>query len=216
MSVSFRAFVWVVLNLGNSRTRGAFLCHEKAEANDYSNDITTMGLLSDILGIQPVTEPQIPEMVSVLPETAVSLINSGQLPTLNVPTLMLNADEKCHYVDKACLVVSKTVVTHYDGTRGGMSINVMKGVTLRGGKSRTTPVREKVTDITPGYLYITSRRIVFASQDNAFEKNVSALTSTTPYSNAIGLQFGNLVYNLLLPTPIQAFAAIKLICGQNA
>ena len=174
-----------------------------------------MGILTDILGLGEAQRPQIPEMISVLPETAVSLINSGQLPTLNVPTLMLNTDEKCHYVDKACLLVSKTVVTHYDGTRGGMSVDIMKGLTLHGGKSTTIPVRENVTDIAPGYLYITNKRIVFASKDNAFEKTVGSLTSMTPYSNAIGLQFGNMVHNLLLPTPIQAFAAIKLICLQN-
>jgi len=170
-----------------------------------------MGLLSDIFGISTTAEPQIPEMVSVLPQNAVALIEGGILPTLNVPTLMLRADEQCHYVDKACLLVSKTIVTHYDGTRGGVSIRIMKGVTLRGGKSRTTPVREKVTNIAPGYLYLTSSRIVFTAQENAFEKSIGGLTSITPYSNAIGLQFGKEVYNLLLPTPIQAFATVKMI-----
>ena len=175
-----------------------------------------MGIISQILGLGPEAQSQVPDMTSVLPAQAVSLIDSGSLPTLNVTALILNAGEHCHYVDKACLVVSKTMVTHYDGTRGGMSVNIMKGVTLRGGKSRTTPVREKVDEITPGYLYITSSRIVFTSQENAFEKRIESLTSVLPYSNAIGLQFSNNVYNLLLPTPIQAFAAIKLVRGHNA
>ena len=172
-----------------------------------------MGILSHILGLDEDQQKQVPELTSILPDQAISLINSGTLPTLNVPTLMLNVNETCHYVEKACLVVNKTMITHYDGTRGGVSVSIMKGVSLRGGKTRTTPVREKVTDLTPGYFYVTSARIIFSSQENAFEKGISALTSISPYSNAIGLQFGNVVYNLLLPSPVQAFTVIKLIKG---
>lgn len=172
-----------------------------------------MGILSHILGTDEGQIKQLPELSSILPDAAISLIDSGKLPTLNVPTLMLNANETCHYVEKACLVVSKTLITHYDGTRGGASINIMKGVSIRGGKTRTTPVREKVTELSPGYLYVTSSRIVFSSQENAFEKSISALTSISPYSNAIGLQFGSVMYNVLLPTPVQAFTTLKLIKG---
>ncbi len=171
-----------------------------------------MSIFSELFGNSEVQNP-LPEITSILPESAVLLINSGRLPTLNVPTLMLNTNEVCHYVEKACLLVTKKMITHYDGTRGGTSISIMKGVTLRNGTSRLTPVRENVTDITPGYLYITSTRIIFSSQENAFEKAIRSLTSITPYSNAIGLQFSNMIYNLLLPTSIQAFATIKLING---
>lgn len=173
-----------------------------------------MSFISDILGIENKQDMQIPQMTSILPQSVVSLIDKGTLPVLNIDTLMLLPKESCHYVDKACLLITKSMITHYDGNRGGISFNVMKGVTLRGGKSRITPVRENISTITPGYLHITSSRIVFTASENAFEKQIQSLTSATPYSNALSLQFKNTVFNIFLPSPLQAFNVLLLLRQQ--
>ena len=58
------------------------------------------------------------------------------------------------------------------------------------GSSESVPVTETKVDYIPGYLYITNKRIIFTSQKGGLEKSIGSLSAFHPYSNAIGLQFG--------------------------
>ena len=48
-------------------------------------------------------------------------------------------------------------------------------------------------------LIFTNKRIIFTSQKGGLEKSIGSLSAFHPYSNAIGLQFGQKVINFILP-----------------
>jgi hypothetical protein len=169
-----------------------------------------MGIISDLFGLNRNQAPIPPVMVSVLPSAAITTIRSGMLPQLNTQSLLLEKGELCRFVDKACLVTENTI-TRYEGNRDGFSVRVIKGLTYHTGRTRINPIREKIPVYTPGYLYITDKRIVFVAKENGFEKKVSGVTAVTPYSDAIGIQFGSKTYNLLLPVPDVAVSTLHMV-----
>lgn len=166
-----------------------------------------MGVLSELFGLDSAQAPAPPPMSSVLPDAAVSIIQSGSLPSLNTSSLIADDDEVCHFVDKACLV-TETTKTRYEGTHGGFNIRIAKGLTYRTGRHRSNPVKEKVPEYTPGYLYITNKRVVFVARERSFEKKLKSVTAATTYSDAIGIQFGSKTFNLLTPLPEIAAAVL--------
>lgn len=48
-------------------------------------------------------------------------------------------------------------------------------------------------------IYVTSKRIIFVADKNAFDKKCSSLTACVPYSNAVKLQFGTKTFTLMVP-----------------
>ena len=73
------------------------------------------------------------------------------------------------------------------------------------------PVTETKVDYIPGYLYITNRRIIFTSQKGGLEKTIGSLSAFHPYSNAIGLQFGQKVINFILPRADLAVQTLQIM-----
>ena len=170
-----------------------------------------MGILNDLFGGGYVQQiPQPPMMLSVLPSAATSALYSGTLPNLNVNTLILSSGETCHFVDKSCLMTQKTV-RHYQRKNRGMSFRVMKGVTYHTGGGESHPIEQQVPVYTPGYLYITNKRVIFVAREKSFEKKLTSLTAITPYSDAIGLQFASKTFNLLLPIAYMAQRTLELL-----
>jgi len=170
-----------------------------------------MGILDNLFGgtyIQQIPQP--PMMLSVLPPAAMSAIQRGQLPKLNVSTLILSPGEVSHFVDKSCLVTEKTL-RHYQRRNSGMSFRIMKGVTYHTGGGQSHPMEQQVPVYTPGYLYITNKRVVFVAREKSFEKKLTSLTAVTPYSDAVGLQFGSKTFNLLLPAAYLAQRTLELV-----
>lgn len=172
-----------------------------------------MGILNSLFGGSYAQQiPQPPIMLSVLPGAALSAIQGGTLPTLNVNTLILSSGEACHFVDKSCLVTQKPV-RHYQRKNSGMSFRVMKGVTYHTGSGESHPIEQQIPVYTPGYLYITNKRIVFVAREKSFEKKLTNLTAITPYSDAVGLQFASKTYNLLLPNAYMAQCVLKILAS---
>ena len=170
-----------------------------------------MGILDNLFGGTYVQQiPQPPMMLSVLPGAAMNAIQGGTLPTLNVNTLILTSGEVCHFVDKSCLVTQK-IVRHYQRRNNGMSFRVMKGVTYHTGGGESHPIERQVPVYTPGYLYITNKRVVFVAREKSFEKKLTSLTAVTPYSDAVGLQFASKTFNLLLPNAYMAQRTLELL-----
>lgn len=170
-----------------------------------------MGLLSTLFGGGYVTRcPMPPPMSSVLPAAAISALNDGTLPTLNISTLILTSGEVCHFVDKSCLVTQKTI-RHTRRRSSGTSFRIAKGITYHTGGGLSSPVEQDIPVYTPGYLYITNKRIVFAAKEKAFDKKLSTLSALTPYSDAAGLQFGSKTYNLLIPSAYSAQRTLELL-----
>lgn len=169
-----------------------------------------MGLLEQLFGSYSPQIPQPPVMLSVFPSAALSELQSGSLPTLNVNTLILKPGEICHYVDKACLFTKK-VERHYRRVNRSSSFRVMKGWYYHTGSGESHPEEYEIPVYTPGYLYITNKRVVFVSKEKSFEKSVPKLTSVTGYSDAIVLQFGDKTYTLLIPSSQAAQQILGLL-----
>lgn len=110
--------------------------------------------------------------------------------------LVLSRGEICHYCRPATLVKTKNVVVGYSGRRVGTSVRVAKGMSIRLGGGVTEPIRENVVERTDGYLSITNQRIVFSSISGAFDNKIASLSSLTPYTDGIALQFGDKHYVL--------------------
>lgn len=158
-----------------------------------------MGFLLDLFG-KSNNAPQAPSLVSIIPPNVAAAIRAGKLPTFKTRTVLLGENEICRFIDRAALVTQK-VTKRYRHQANGTSFKVMKGITLRTGGGTSTPIEEKVTEYTQGFIYVTDLRIIFVAQEKGFEKKIKNLTAVVPYSNGVGLQYGNQTYNLLTPQP---------------
>lgn len=151
-----------------------------------------MGLLSNLFGSSNQADENIP---AIMLAGAIDQIRRGILPTMNTNQLMLTNGEVCHFSERAIRVTEKKS-KHYERGSKGVSIRIAKGVTYRTGKHKGVPVEDISYVKTKGLLYITSKRIVFVSDGQAFEKKFNTLTACVPYLNAIKLQFGNTTITL--------------------
>lgn len=151
-----------------------------------------IGLLSNLFGSSNQADENIP---AIMLAGAIDQIRRGILPTMNTNQLMLTNGEVCHFSERAIRVTEKKS-KHYERGSKGVSIRIAKGVTYRTGKHKGVPVEDISYVKTKGLLYITSKRIVFVSDGQAFEKKFNTLTACVPYLNAIKLQFGNTTITL--------------------
>ena len=88
-------------------------------------------------------------------------------------------------------------------------------MTYRTGRHKGVPVEDITYVKTKGLLYITNKRIVFVSDEQAFEKKFKTLTACVPYSNAIKLQFGNTTITLMVPDGNVVNMVISLISQET-
>ena len=151
-----------------------------------------MGFLSTLFGIIPPEQP--PELNTIFPSAAAQKIRNGSLPTIQPDKIILSAGEVCHFVDVGAALTEKK---RYRSTRTGGSYHMWKGYTAHIGHSDTVPISEP--EYTKGIFYITNQRVIFVASKNGFDKKINKITAVTPYSDAIGLQFGSKTYTILLP-----------------
>lgn len=163
-----------------------------------------MGIFSYLFGTKkPVEKPQ---LQSILPAQAAQSIQTGSLPVLKSSKLILSCGEKCHFVDRAANVIK---TKYFVGQHKGGTVRVLRGFSLRLGKSESHPYYQLGYSI--GYLYFTDKRIVFSAQDNPFEIKLSKLTSVTAHADGLELQCGNKTYVVLLPDGNLAKQALDMI-----
>jgi hypothetical protein len=132
---------------------------------------------------------------SILPVLAKNEILMDRLPQLNTDKIFLKNGEICSYIDKAILNihVKKRVTQHV----GHSSPGLFKGTRFNMGMSK--PIEYEEIKQQKGILYITNKRVIFQAPQNAFEKQHRYLSSIDPYSNAIILQYGEKIYELVVP-----------------
>lgn len=150
-----------------------------------------MGILANIFGYVPPEKE--PKLTSIFPPQAAQKIQNGVLPTIQADKLVLVQNEICHFVDIGAAVTERK---RYHSIRAGGSYRMFRGYTAHIGQSQSVPVSETV--YTKGILYITNKRVIFVAKKNGFDKKLSQLTSISPYSNAIELQFNSKTYTILL------------------
>lgn len=151
-----------------------------------------MGILSTLLGIIPPEQP--PQLNSIFPSGAIQKIRNGSLPIIQADKVILSKGETCHFVDVGAALTEKK---KYRRVHSGGSYHMWKGYTAHLGHSESVPISQP--EYTKGIFYITNQRIIFVAKNHGFDKRIKNLTAITPYTDAIGLQFGSKTYNVLLP-----------------
>ncbi|MGE6395591.1 hypothetical protein [Chryseobacterium scophthalmum] len=96
-------------------------------------------------------------------------LDHGIFPVVYNPPITLNRDEVCYLSTNANLIENKLVHQGYSRKSSSVSFRVMKGVNARVGGGRYRPVKENVTQIHSGTLFLTSSRIVFNAGGKSFQ-----------------------------------------------
>lgn len=144
---------------------------------------------------------------SILPNGARQLLMSGKLPQLNTDRVFLKTGETCVYIDKAIYNehVTKKVYQHY----GHSSPGLFKGHRLNTGRGTS----KEYTDIRQvrGILYITNKRLLFQGDGKVFEKAHSRIGSIDTYTNAVIIQYGDKLYELIVPDGNLVSRTLRLV-----
>ena len=107
---------------------------------------------------------------SLMGKLAIETINNGELPNIEGTNLNLSDGETCCYMDRAFTFRDKTITTGYTGKRSGVSIKLSKDFTYHTGGSGSKAIRETQRTTYSGILYITTKRIIYTSQKDSFDK----------------------------------------------
>lgn len=124
------------------------------------------------------------------------LAPTDSLPVIVSPNLLLNKDEVCHYYGPATFVKTKNVVVGYSGGSRGTTIRIAKGMSVKVGAHKASPIRGDIQERTNGVLSITNKRVIFSGNKGAFDKKILSLSAVTPYKNGIAFQFNDKQYPL--------------------
>ena len=96
-------------------------------------------------------------------------LDHGIFPLVYNPPIVLSRDEQCYLSINASLIENKLVHKGYSSTSSNVSFRVTKGVSARVGGGRSRPIKENVTQIHPGTLFLTNSRIVFNAGGKSFQ-----------------------------------------------
>ena len=144
-------------------------------------------------------QPQIPQVVSMLPSIVKKELANGRLPILKTSKVFLNQNEYCYYLDN-CIYEKRVVRKKYVRHGGSYSIpGLFKGTRMHVGGGQTDVEDNIKYEQINGMLCITNNRIIFISDYDGFEKNISKLTAITPYSNCVKIQFEKDTYTFFIP-----------------
>lgn len=113
-------------------------------------------------------------------------IQTGNLPPINVPNLILIKNEKAYWSEPSGLAEVKVVGRRYEGGSQGVSIRVMKGVSFRvgGHAGRVVSDSEEVI-VDNGDLVITNQRLVFCGGQKSFASKLDKIIDIQPSLNGL-------------------------------
>ena len=154
------------------------------------------------------TTPIVP---SVLPDSAKQKILCGQLPVLQPNNLFLKNGEACHYADRA-IYEKRTVTKKRIRKNTGYSMpGLFKGTRIHMGGGNTEYVEDVKYSTIKGVLYVTTKRIIFVSGSDGFDRKVEDLVAVTPYANCIEFQFRKETLKLFVPDGNLPHIVLRLI-----
>lgn len=153
---------------------------------------------------------------SLLSDSIIQFIWEGGLPVYGDPAELILADnEKCHFIDDVKLLRQKNQITGYEGGSAGVSVRIMRGVSVRSASYKGRPIRQNVTEEISGRLYITSKRLIFNSLHQSFNKTVKTITAIQTYADALAIQFGSTNYILAMPHPAIAEKVVRKVIANQ-
>lgn len=140
-----------------------------------------------------------------------SLAPTDSLPIDTAPNIILSDGEICHYCGFATHIKTKNVVVGYSGGSRGTNVRLAKGVSVRVGSSKASPVRGDVQERSNGVLSITNKRIIYSGEKKSFDNKISSLSAMTPYDKGIVFQFGSTQYPLETPEAMYIYQILSRI-----
>lgn len=148
-----------------------------------------MGLFDKNPGIE-----QTPRLQSVLTQQVLDELAAGGLPVIETDSIELSSDEMCHYVDRAIYEKRLKVSRGHKERRSGI---------FRGREASLDRRRDKIVDIMfeqiPGYLYVTTQRVLFSSPTECWQHPLGELLGIKPYLNCVKMQFGTESLKVFVP-----------------
>lgn len=148
---------------------------------------------------------------SLMGKLAIETINNGKLPNIQGTNLNLSKEEICCYMDSAYTFRDKTTTTGYTGKRSGMSIRIAKGLSYHTGGSGSKAIRETQRTTYDGILYLTTKRIIYTSQKDSFDKTFDKITLIQEASDGLMIQIGSNTYSIVTNTHSEFIKVFNLI-----
>lgn len=138
-------------------------------------------------------------------------IKSGVLPNLVDMALFMKPGERLVYSTLATMLETKRQAIGRRGGGAGVSVRVARGVSVHTGRSASQTVYGNITERFTGKMFITTERVVFSNAQKGFEQPLKKLTSVTPYSDGVQLQFGNRTFLFQLAASVYFTTALHLV-----
>ena len=142
-------------------------------------------------------------MKTLLNPEYIAFVNSGHLATLEPTTpvpLLMSPGEELLYIENGYTEKTTSRTTGYKTNSGGLSFRVAKGVRFHLGGGNAKAKRKTETVRSNGYLFVTSKRIVWSSSNGSFEYPIQKITSIVSHGSYISVQSGSKTHNLYIPT----------------
>ena len=123
---------------------------------------------------------------------------TGEFKIIEYPGLIKKKDEVVYFATPAKLLETKERVVGYQGGSAGASVRIAKGLTVRTGSSKGTPIRGKVEQFYDGDFIVTNKRVLFISSEKSFDIPIQKITAIQPiYSDAFSITYGSNTKNLV-------------------
>jgi hypothetical protein len=135
--------------------------------------------------------------------------NGGTPPSVVGTRLILQKNEICHFASNATRLITKEKVTGFQARTVGASFRVAKGITLRSGGAKGSPIRQNVTDRFDGMVFITNKRIVFQADRNGFVLPFPKIISIKKYTDGCEYFKDSIAYLLIMPDSIYCNAILE-------
>lgn len=148
---------------------------------------------------------------SLMGKLGIQTINSGRLPNIQGTNLNLSNNETCCYMDNAYTFKDKTITTGYTGKHGGINIRIAKGLSYHTGGSDSRAIRETKRTVFKGILYLTTKRIIYTSQNESFDKSLDKITSIQEVTDGLIIQIGSNTYSLITNTHSEFMKVFNLL-----
>jgi hypothetical protein len=155
-----------------------------------SDGAVTAGEEQELQRIQLALSIPDSELVSTRQELArlrlITEIQIGNLPSVRVPTLILQKAEEAHWAEPASLIEERVVGRRYVGGSHGVSFRIAKGISYRVGASRGQLIVDKANvPVSSGDLILTNKRIVFRGDKKSFNYRLDKLLDVQLYSDGL-------------------------------
>lgn len=168
-----------------------------------------IGWIIDIIKV--VADGSISTSKSLMDSENIQAINDGRLPNIQGTNLNLLNGETCCYMDKAYTFKDKTVTTGYTGNHSGVNIRIMKGLSYHTGGNGSKAIRETQRITYSGILYITTKRVIYMSQKDCFDKTFDKITAIQEAKDGIIIQIGSTIYSIITDTHSEFMNVFNLV-----